>query len=194
MKKRFLSLFCVAVLLAGVILPVAAMAANKTYYVYTSNGKTLNMRRAPVTHTNNLVTHIPFGAKVTVERYEQNHKWAYVGYNGMHGYVMTRFLVDYKPARPTPKATPKPTTDSGKVDYSNFQAVDYDVLVRSSTAGGFVNLRWGPSKKTAVQKRVPDTTLLHVIAENGAWAQVVDPITGTTGFMMKSFLVRYMSD
>ncbi len=189
MKKRILSLLCTAVLIVSLFLPVVAMASDSLYYVYTENGKPLNMRPTPSTKEKKIMN-IPFGAKVRIEYYE-NNSWARITYNNTQGYVMIRYLVDYKPVKEGTHIVVAEPADNG---HAGFKVADYDVLVRASTAGGYVNLRSGPSKKDSVLMRVTDTTLLHVIAEGDGWAQVVDPATNTTGFMMRSFLVRYKAN
>ncbi len=189
MKKRIRSLLCAAVLITSICLPVVTMASDSLYYVYTENGKSLNMRSAPSTKEKK-VMNIPFGAKVRIEYYE-NNSWAYITYNNTQGYVMTRYLVDYKPVKEGTHIVAQAPADNG---YAGFKVADYDVLVRASTSGGYVNLRSGPSKKHSVLMRVTDMSLLHVIAEGDGWAQVVDPATNTTGFMMRSFLVRYKAN
>ena len=60
--------------------------------------------------------------------------------------------------------------------------------VKPSTPGGFVNLRWGPSKSVSVMTKLYADTQVTVIAKDNTWAQVYDPETGYVGFMMLSFL------
>ncbi len=196
MKKRILSLLCLTVLLVGMLLPGMALA-EKTRYVYTSNGKALNLRSEPKTHTENVIAHIPFGAKVKVLNHIGHIEWSYVSYDGHKGYVLNRYLVDKKPNTPKPAPTkaPDPTpapasiTDTLATVFSGMITTPaYDVQVHASTPGGHVNLRWAPTKKAPVQARIADGTLLRVIAQNTNWAQVVNPQDGTTGFMMLSFL------
>ena len=62
------------------------------------------------------------------------------------------------------------------------------MTVQPSTPSGFVNLRWAPSKKMAIQSTYYAGYTLRVLAEDGVWAQVLDESSGTCGFMMLSFL------
>lgn len=186
MKKRILSLICVLAMLMAIALPVSAFANVKHRYVYTQNGGELNMRKAPVAHANNKIQGIPYGAEVLVESYVNNGTWAYVSYKNIAGYVMTRYLVTEKPASGG-GGSPGSTTDT-EVSYKGFTHTTYYALVRANTPGGYVNLRWGPSKSTPVQNKVYDGASLTVIAQNDFWAQVRDDSTGAVGFMMRSFL------
>lgn len=185
MKKRTLSLLCAAVLLMTAMLPVAALANVHHAYVYTSNGKSLNMRKAPITHADNKIANVPYGAEVIVHEYVNSNTWAYVEYNGKQGYVMSRYLTN---AKPSPKPSSGGDSGSGDVSFKNFVQTDYMALVRASAPGGWVNLRWAPSKKMAVRERVYDGQKLEVIAQNETWAQVRDPETEIVGFMMRAFL------
>lgn len=184
-RKRFLALLCTLVLLTVSLLPMAALASSKRY-VYTSNGKSLNMRKAPITHANNKIANIPYGASVTVENFVDGGTWAYIKYDGKHGYVMSRYLVTKKPA--ARKSEPASAKTDSDPSYKQMEAASYDVLVRAHTPGGYVNLRWAPSTSSPVQEKVTDGSLLHVIAQNSSWAQVQDPATGLVGFMLRSFL------
>ena len=80
--------------------------AYTTMYVYTANGKPLNMRDAP-SIIGTIMTQIPNGAPVHVnDAYDDS--WYSVSYNGYTGYCMSRYLVSGWPT-PTPYATPVPT-------------------------------------------------------------------------------------
>ena len=189
MNKRILSILLAAVLLLALALPMSALANVKHRYVYTSNGGSLNMRSSPVSHADNKIQSIPYGAEVLVESYVNNNTWAYVSYNNIAGYVMARYLVTEMPAKT--KAEPAQSADAPTVSFKGFARASYDVLVRAHTPGGYVNLRWAPSMDLAVQEKVSDGAVLHVIAQNGSWAQVEDPSTGAVGFMPRSFLTEY---
>lgn len=185
MKKRTLAVLLALVLLAA--LPFSALANVQHFYVYTANHKGLNMRSAPIAHADNKIQSVPFGAEVLLESYVNGGTWAYVSYNNVAGYVMTRYLTDVRPDVPQPQ----PEEEVHEVSYKGFKSADYDVLVRAATPGSYVNLRWGPDKQTPVHQRVYDGAVLHVIAQNHGWAQVQDPATGAVGFMMRGFLTPY---
>ncbi|MEG0902295.1 MAG: SH3 domain-containing protein [Clostridia bacterium] len=185
MKKRFLALICAVVLLSLTAMPMAALAGAHYSYVYTSNGKTLNMRKAPITHANNKVTDVPYGARVVVHEYVNSATWAYVEYQGRMGYVMTRYLVNQAPA---PKPVPKPSAPDTPASFNGFVQAEYSALVRASVPGGYINMRWAPSKQQAIQQRMADGQRVEVIAQNKVWAQVRDDDTGNVGFIMLQFL------
>ncbi len=69
--------------------PDGAPTGN-TMTVVTENGEPVNMRSGPGTGYS-IVTRVPNGDTVTVLRVEGN--WARVYYNGLYGYIMTKFLV-----------------------------------------------------------------------------------------------------
>ena len=185
MKKRTLAMLCAVVMLVTVALPLAALATSYRY-VYTSNGKALNQRSAPITHANNRVGYIPYGAKVTVDSYVNNSTWAYVNYEGRWGYVMSRYLVRNKPA--AKPASQESSGGSGNAQYNGFSSANYAAVVRPSAPGGFVNLRWGPSKSDSIQTRLYEGEVLDVISQNKSWAQVTVRRTGAVGFIMRAFL------
>ena len=192
--KKVLALVCALVLM---LLPLTAMAAN-VQYVNTSNGGKLNVRKTPHTHSNNVVIKLEHGTKVTVEEYYDNYTWAYISANvngkTYKGYAMNRYLSDNKPA-----VNPKPSSNSSSssskssssdtLSFKNFKHIEpTQMTVKPTTPGGFVNLRWGPSKSVSVMDKLYADTQVIVIAKSNNWAQVYDPATGYVGFMMLSFL------
>lgn len=189
MKRRVLALLCVAMLLAGAVIPALAMPLDKYRYVYTANGGSLNMRTAPKV-ADNICAQIPYGTKIELVRLVNDNQWALCKYGEIRGYVQTRYLLESVPSkRPSDAAENDPAlAEELKSIYSGLKAADYYALVRTPTPGSFVNLRWGPSKKIAVQARINDGSALHVIAQNRSWAQVEDLATGAVGFVMRSFL------
>lgn len=190
MKKRSLALLCAIVLLATLAIPLVAMAGT-TKYVYTSNGKSLNMRKQPITHANNRIMHIPYGAKVTVDHYVENGSWAYIQYSGKKGYVMSRYLVSEKPPeKRTSSGSSSSSSGGSSASYEGFAATSYKATIRPSAPGGFVNLRWGPSKSVRILQRMYDGQEVEVIAQNKTWAQVRVTSNGSVGFIMRAFLTQ----
>ena len=85
--------------LAGVLyllvnLPLIALA--DTRYVYTKDGKSLNLRSTPKSNTGNKIGNIPYGTKIIVREYLDDG-WAYVKYGKRFGYVMSKYLWEVKP-------------------------------------------------------------------------------------------------
>ena len=184
----------VALILALVIgiLPIVSLAEtnvgvlNVTRYVNTGNTGKLNVRTGPATNADNLITRLENGTKVTVVGYYEGTTWAHISFqlNGKttDGYVQTRYLTDTEPVVVTKKV-------EQKIDFSKFQHVNaYYAYVKPSTPGGFVNMRWAPSKSNDVMTKLYADAEVMVIARNNTWSQIYDPATGYVGFIMNSFL------
>gem|GEM_PF-554655 len=201
MRKKLISLALSMLLPAAAAISAAALggeAGTWHAYVYTSDGKNLNLRSEPNANNPPIAT-IPYGASVHLHDYIDK-TWVEVDYNDHHGYVMGRYLTyEQPPAKPKPdpkpKVTPKPasalpTQGSGSVNdlFRGFYFTSYTVQVRSSIPGGFVHMRWAPTQEADPIRDYHPNDALTVIAQNDEWAQVTDPLTGFTGFMMRSFL------
>ena len=190
--KKVLALVCALVLM---LLPLTAMAAH-VQYVSTGNSGKLILRKTPHTHSNNVVTKLENGTKVNVEEYYDNHTWAYINTtvdgHTYKGYVMNRYLSDVKPAvnpKPASNNSSNSSSSSETLSFKNFKHVEPTLMtVKPATPGGFVNLRWGPSKSVSVMDKLYADTQVIMIAKSSTWAQVYDPATGYVGFMMLSFL------
>ncbi len=198
--KKLLAFVLAVVLVTGVF--TAAMAYT-TMYVYTSNGKPLNMRDAP-SIIGSVMTQIPNGAPVRVnDAYDDT--WYSVTYNGYTGYSMARYLVSGWPT-PTPYPTPAPTycplptvTPTPYAAFPNdifygFQTVYYKALVRPSNPAGYVNLRWAPSLQAEINTHYYANAVLTVMSQNSLWCQVLDEDGHVMGFMMRQFLSPYYGD
>ena len=173
-----LALVLVAALCAPLL--VSAYADAMVYYVNTANKKSLNMRSS-TDLGNNILTSIPNGAAVVVYEFLNSNTWAHIGYGGRDGYVMTRYL------SLTPPSTQPSTTES--LSFKDFKSTYYLASVKPSTPSGYVNMRWAPSKSTAVHDIYYSGSTLQVIAESKTWSQVYDTQKNICGFMMKEFLV-----
>ena len=206
MTKRLVSLILIAVL-AAMLIPALSAADSYygTQYVYTDNGKSLNVRSTPSTG-DNIIGSLKFGEEVTVVELRPNG-WAQIlweqNYYGEFGaaYVQSRFLVKYnpgsKPAQPT-AAPASDVTDYAKVFTSmnaEFRSarqtnVPYTVVARPSRASGWVNLRWAPSTEAERIATCKQGKELTVLAELKNWYQVQDPETGMIGFISRSYVTR----
>ena len=208
MKKQILSLALIAVMMA-VFLPTQAAADSYygTQYVYTDNGKTLNVRSSP-SMDNNCIGALPYGAEVTVMEMYSNG-WAKILWEqnayGEFGtaYVQRRFLVNHKPSsQPSqPAVVPASGSAAAGADYAKlFTAMNdefrtgklvpqqFTVYARPSRASGWVNLRWAPSLEAERIATCPQGKVLTVIAETRNWYQVRDPQTGMIGFISKQYV------
>ncbi|MCR4885615.1 MAG: SH3 domain-containing protein [Clostridiales bacterium] len=208
MKKQILSLALIAVMMA-VFLPAQAVADSYygTQYVYTDNGKTLNVRSAP-SMGDNIIGSLKYGAEVTVVEMYSNG-WAKILWEqnayGEFGtaYVQRRFLVNHKPSsQPSqPAVVPASGSAAAGADYAKlFTAMNdefrtgklvpqqFNVYARPSRASGWVNLRWAPSLEAERIATCPQGKVLTVIAETRNWYQVRDPQTGMIGFISKQYV------
>lgn len=187
MKKALITVMLAAVLICTVLPIFSASAAIGPQYVYTQNGKSLNIRAWPSTNAD-IIGHIPYGARVTNLEYHDG-SWLYVTYNGVSGYCMTRYFQSQQPApRPTSKPTSKPTRTPATGLFNGFSKADYYVTVRPTVPSGFVNMRWAPSTNYDVQTIYYQGYQLRVISQNSVWAQVFDEKNAICGFIMREFL------
>jgi uncharacterized protein YgiM (DUF1202 family) len=185
------------ILTALVVLSIATAAmANTTMYVYTSNGKPLNLRDAP-SIIGNVMVQIPNGAAVRVNDVFDG-TWYSVTYGSYTGYSMSRYLVYSTPTcTPGPTATPSPSASPN--DFSNdifygFTDTYYKALVRPSNPAGYVNLRWAPSLLADIHGRYYANSILTVMSQNSLWCQVLDEDGHVMGFIMRQFLTAYYGD
>jgi uncharacterized protein YgiM (DUF1202 family) len=209
MIKKLISLMLVAVL-AAMLIPTLAAADSYygTQWVYTDNGKSLNVRSTPSTG-NNVIGSLKYGADVMVVEMYSNG-WAKILWGqsdyGEFGtaYVQRRFLVNHKPSS-KPSQSAAPASSSSKTaagtDYTKlFTAMNdefrtgklvpqqFNVYARPSRASGWVNLRWAPSLEAERIATCPQGKVLTVIAETRNWYQVRDPQTGMIGFISKQYV------
>ena len=203
MSKRILSLL-LAVMMMSTLFISLAHADGWTMYVYTDNGRTLNVRSDP-TGGKNIIGRLNYGSAVSV-RMTMANGWAAIDYAaGVGGvaYVQSRFLVNSKPAPKTPTPVPTksvtpitPAASSGLFDSMNAEfrsavrVSPYTVIARPSRASGWVNLRWAPSTEAERIATCPQGKELTVLAQTSSWYQVQDPQTGMIGFIMQKFVYR----
>lgn len=194
MKKTIVLLLCLTLL----ALPVASLA--ELMYVTSRDGGGVHMRSGPSTD-DDVITTIPFGRQVDVNTgFVDNPNWSAIDYNGRSGYMMNRYLTDRQPTPPAPAPTQKPSGGGGGGSsdtslerslgqvFSGFTHGEYQASVAPSTPTTFVNMRWAPTKSAPVRGQYWSGNLLNVLSHNGSWSEVYDPTTGTSGYMMTSFL------
>ena len=104
--KKTLSLILTLMILASVwvVVPVSCAEAGQ-YFVYTSNGKPLNMRIEPNKNAK-VIMKLQFGDEFWVSE-TLGGGWSYGHHGGQFGYVMTRFLTKDKPAGKPGEETPE---------------------------------------------------------------------------------------
>ena len=210
MTKRLISLALIAVMMA-MFIPTLAAAEERTMYVYTDNGKSLNVRSAPKTG-DNVIGSLKYGEPVDV--ISISNGWAKIWYGQSYygefgtAYVQSRFLLNYKPAPHSVQPTAAPASNSasssasGTADYAKaFSAMNaefatgkkvspYTVAARPSRASGWVNLRWAPSTEAERIATCSQGKELTVLAELKNWYQVQDPVTGMIGFISRQYVTK----
>lgn len=196
MLKRIMTLLAAVTLVIGLAAP-AASRADTTMYVYTENGKNLNVRSDPWTG-DNIIGTLPFGEEVYVA-YHLGNGWTalnWIGGSQAYVYVQTRFLVYEKPShKPTPSGGGS-SSGSGLKElntiFKTYRYVEepYQVTVRPTRASGWVNMRFAPSKEAELISTHRANEKMIVIAEFKGWYQVQDPETGEVGFISDQFVMK----
>ena len=196
--KKILGLMLSVMLL--VLLASAALSESQgtDYYVYTKNGKGLNVRSSMSTADNsNIIGSLDYGTKVVI--YGVKDGWAMIDYGNTTGYIMYRFLVKTKPAPYKTSDSAEQNTNDTTKDASTVTQLNaliasakfvepYTVTVRPTRASGWVYMRWFPSRTANEMATFGANYQLTVIAELKDWYQVSDPATGKIGFIYKSYV------
>ena len=202
MKNRIVSCLLVLAVLTITIVPFAT-ASQIVKFVYTRNGKPLNVRAWPSISSTKLGT-IAYGKAVPVENYTADGTWAVITFNGQTAYVMTQYLIDtipqsYEPTPITPVPTPVPYSGRGSSDiistmeneFRTYRVVSpYTVLAKPVRASGWVNLRYVPSTEFGHADNLYANAQLTVIAETQNWLQVRNNATGVTGYVMRQYTIN----
>ena len=191
--KKVLSLILMLAILASVwiILP-AAFADGDLYYVYTSNGKALNLRVEPNKNAK-VLRKLQFGEEFWVDE-NLGGGWSYGHTGSVKGYVMTRFLTTTKPAGKPGEETPEEKErrleqEKLEVELDSEKAVDpFYIAVVATRATGWINFRIGPSKITTKIASFEDGKELLVQGETTNWWKAVDPETDKVGYINKNFV------
>jgi hypothetical protein len=197
MLKRILSLTIAAVLALAVFATAAfaeEVTEETTYYVYTENGKDLNVRNAP---NGDIIGTLPYGEEVKVTAIINDY-WALIEYqNGEPGYVNSRFLVPVHPdeikkaiEEEQEHITGDPLTDIDAEFASAVDVENYKVTCRPARVTSVVSLRWIPSETGRVIARYKATEELIVLKELDHYLQVQDPDTGDVGYIHKKFAAK----
>lgn len=195
--KKLIALLLAAVLLSFTAVSVAEgiIGGPGPMFVYTENGKGLNVRSAPVKE-DNIIGSLPYGSQVDVTEF--NGEWATIRWGDTYAYVQSRFLQWYQPkAKPTPAPEPAPTEDPDWREEEQKEAelrsetpVDSLLLqVQASRVSGWVNMRIEPSQETRRVEALADGTELVAYAETTNWYHVTNPATGNTGYIHKNYVV-----
>ena len=184
----------ISLLLAGALMFCTVLSASASkkiglgnMFVYTENGKGLNVRSTPETG-DNIIGSLKYGAEVKIVEFEGN--WACIEWGDTCAYVQSRFLQWYKPdPKPAPKPTPKPTEDPQSAELNSEVSIpSLRLQAQATRSSGWVNMRIAPSKKTRRVEACSDGTELIAFAETTNWYHVTNPATGNSGYIRKDFL------
>lgn len=209
MFKRCM-IFAAVLSLLLVVFTSCFAAGTATMYVKTDNGKSLNVRSSPQ-RGDNVIGSLKYGEAVGVDwSYAGNDGWTRVIWGGYgDAYVMSRFLVNEKPAAYKPSASggsssgkksassdqkAASTAESITVEQMNalvkgFTFVNpYEITVRPTRASGWVYMRWFPSRRSKEVATYGNGAKLLVLAELKDWYQVKDPESGKVGFLYKNYI------
>ncbi len=198
--KKLIGLMLAVMMLVTLAASAAAESQGREMYVFTQNGKGLNVRSSMSTaDMKNVIGNLAYGTKVFTYGSPQPG-WTYIETANLSGYVMSRYLVKSKPAPYTPSPVPTPdprsfdTRSAATVEQINMllasakEVTPYIVTVRPTRSSGWVYMRWIPSRNSKQVATYGANQQLTVLAELKDWYQVQDPTTGKVGFIYKSYI------
>lgn len=210
MRIRLLALILAVITALTLVLPVSLAEDEATsdtaghYYVYTENGKTLNVRATP---GGEVVGQLKYGSRVYCYYKDGGNGWALIDYTyDMPGvgtgtyacFVSSRYLVKNKPAARTKNSASQTAAavtaqevegDDQNAEFRSAKKVEaYTVYARPSRVSGWVYMRWAPSRTAEVQGTYKANSAFVVLQELNKWLQVEDPETGNIGFVEKTFV------
>ena len=210
MNRKIIAMIIAAITAIMMIVP-AALAEDNTppdsegyYYVYTENGKGLNVRESPGGRT---VGSLKYGSRIYCYYRDGGNGWALINFKYDNGYgygtyaafVSSRYLRKTKPEPRTGGSSSKSSSSSAAADTiseinaefrSARKVTPFTVTVRPSRTSGWVNMRWAPSKSAEVVATYKQNEKLLVIKETNNWYQVEDQDTGDVGFISKQFVAQ----
>lgn len=195
--KRFLALCAVLALLLSALAPAAL--ASVDMYVYTPNGKSLNVRSDPQTGANSIGS-LPYGSLVKVDYYIGNG-WTVIFWGSGSAFVQSKYLVSTQPGpapAPSPSGSGSSKSSSSSVgsglnainaEFKLYQPVTpYSVLTTHTRSSGVINMRFAPHQKAQLIRSYPVGKRLIVVAHLKDWYEVEDPESGRYGYIRKDFL------
>ena len=179
--KKIMSVLLVLVTVFALMVP--AFADNATgfgidMWVNCADGYRLNVREQPDINAK-LITRFDCGTKIRILA-DASNGWVYVTNEKVTGYVMRKFLQSTQP---------------GKYEITersdHFVAVNpYTVYAKALNAktDNSVGLRVKPNKTSQAIRRLVAGDQLQVIARGKVWSQVMDPLTGRTGYVANDYV------
>ena len=210
MNRKIIAMI-LAVITAVMMTVPAALAEDNTpsdsegyYYVYTENGKGLNVRFTP---GGEVIGSLKYGTRIYCYYRDGGNGWALIdytynnptyGYGTYAAYVSSRYLRKTKP-EPRPSGSSSSSSSAAATDAiseinaefrSARKVTPFTVTVRPTRVSGWVNMRWAPSKSAEIMATYKQNEKLLVIRETSNWYQVEDQDTGDVGFISKQFVVQ----
>ena len=179
--KKIMSVLLVLVTVFALMVP--AFADNATgfgidMWVNCADGYRLNVREQPDINAKQ-ITRFDCGTKIRILA-DAGNGWVYVTNEKVTGYVMRKFLQSTQP---------------GKYEITersdHFVAVNpYTVYAKALNAktDNSVGLRVKPNKTSQAIRRLVAGDQLQVIARGKVWSQVMDPLTGRTGYVANDYV------
>lgn len=142
--------------------------------IVKTTGGTLNLRSSASSDAA-VLAQIP--NTTVLQLYSKGATWCRVSYQGVNGYVMTKYLNILNastpaPATPTPTPTAKPSASIGAAIVS--------------TSGGTLNLRSSASTSAPILAEIPNTYVLQLLSKGSTWCQV--RYNNIDGFVMTQYL------
>ena len=142
--------------------------------IVKTTGGTLNLR-ASASGDAAVLAQIP--NTTALQLYTKGNTWCKVSYQGVTGYVMTRYLTivnaaTQAPATPTPSPTAKPAVSIGAAIVT--------------TSGGTLNLRASAASGAPILAEIPNTYVLQLLSKGSTWCQV--RYNNIDGFVMTKYL------
>lgn len=229
MLKRVISVLCIFILVFSCIsvslaeLPPeeqrdeegpgygSTPSSGNSMYVYTANGKTLNLREKGKSNAK-ILRVIPWGAQVKVLK--SSGSWTKITYDGTTGYVVSKYLVSKRPTRrpsskksgkkaaPTP--TPLPTrlpaslSEITDEDLDQTELIDLedpeDVTVEPLTDDPDVPMFSEMSLKSKMLYQYSRGDHLRLVSRNENWGLVIDATNNLEGYMLLDWLVSDLID
>ena len=194
MLKKILALtLAVVIALACTAVFAEEVKEDNTYWVYTDNGKELNVRNAP---GGDIIGELKSGEQVAVVSFI-NDEWAVITYRDEPGYVSTRFLIKVDPEElkkvieeEQSEITGDPMTDIDAEFASAVDVDDYKITARPARVTSLVYMRWIPSETGRIIIGYKANEQLIVLKELDHYLQVQDPDTGDVGYIHKKFGAR----
>ena len=175
----------IALLMAAALLASATAALAETMYISAPAGGSANLRVAPSTEAD-VCGELPDGTAVEV--LETDGIWSRVGNEAESAWIMSRYLTA-DPEAKNAEAPAQKAENVSEIDYSSFVVVfPYYAYIQAAVPGGFVNLRWAPSRNAAVARRLGDSAEVIVYAAGDGWLQAMDTESGYIGFVQSEFV------